>query len=396
MGKRTEKILLINEPARDGHLPSSLWPISGRPIVDNQLGQLPPQKIVVTGDCDTIFKAFLPLAYPQHCFEFVDIAEEEWDKYWVIKANQFAGKNINDFNEYQKLVIKDEFYIFSKGEEKTYLFQDLVIKYFEDPTRAKNRFRKAQSKLSLFPLCSLTGENLLSYEFVQGETLYHHLSPAVFDKFLAYCQEQLWEKVPLEKKKAEELCQIFYQEKTLKRVSEFKAKKCLPEGKLVVNGIEVPVVEEILNQIPWKELNTQDFYFIHGDLQFDNIIYNPKAGFTLIDWREDFGGFLEGGDLYYDLAKLAAGMSLPFDKIKQGKFSYHLEENRIQYQVEDHPQLDALRKRYAQFIKGQYSAKKVELLKGLIFLNMAPLHMAPLDGLFFGHGLLSLKKYLDS
>ena len=156
------------------------------------------------------------------------------------------------------------------------------------------------------------------------------------------------------------------------------------------------MVEEILNQIPWKELNTQDFYFIHGDLQFDNIIYNPKAGFTLIDWREDFGGFLEGGDLYYDLAKLAAGMSLPFDKIKQGKFSYHLEENRIQYQVEDHPQLDALRKRYAQFIKGQYSAKKVELLKGLIFLNMAPLHMAPLDGLFFGHGLLSLKKYLDS
>ena len=40
----------------------------------------------------------------------------------------------------------------------------------------------------------------------------------------------------------------------------------------------------------------------HGDLHFENIIAN-KNKFTLLDWREDFSGLKNYGDLYYDLAK---------------------------------------------------------------------------------------------
>ena len=51
----------------------------------------------------------------------------------------------------------------------------------------------------------------------------------------------------------------------------------------------------------------------HGDLHFDNIIYNSKSKkFTYIDWRESFSGNVNGGDLYYDLSKLYAGCLFPF------------------------------------------------------------------------------------
>ena len=59
--------------------------------------------------------------------------------------------------------------------------------------------------------------------------------------------------------------------------------------------------------------------FIHGDLQFDNIIFGGK--FSLIDWRQDFAGSFYG-DKYYDLAKLYGGMLINYDRIKQNKMSY--------------------------------------------------------------------------
>ena len=58
--------------------------------------------------------------------------------------------------------------------------------------------------------------------------------------------------------------------------------------------------------------------FIHGDLHFDNSIYNQKRkSFSLIDWRSDFAGKLKYGDKYYDLAKLYGGLLMDYSKIKK-------------------------------------------------------------------------------
>ena len=40
----------------------------------------------------------------------------------------------------------------------------------------------------------------------------------------------------------------------------------------------------------------------HGDLHFENITYNKKDKYTLLDWRDNFSGILNYGDIYYDLA----------------------------------------------------------------------------------------------
>ena len=47
----------------------------------------------------------------------------------------------------------------------------------------------------------------------------------------------------------------------------------------------------------------------------ENICINRKK-ITLLDWREDFSGLLEYGDIYYDLAKINHGFIIDHKIIK--------------------------------------------------------------------------------
>ena len=112
-------------------------------------------------------------------------------------------------------------------------------------------------------------------------------------------------------------------------------------------------------------------------MQFDNILYNPiNDKFTYIDWRESFAGNTEGGDLYYDLAKLYGGCIIPYNKVKdlsyinltEGSFvinySYIVSEPLLQFKSE-----------YVKWIlRNGYDLNRIKLIMGLIFLNMSPLH----------------------
>ena len=58
-------------------------------------------------------------------------------------------------------------------------------------------------------------------------------------------------------------------------------------------------MESILKKIPWDYVCNGKTSFFHGDLNFDNIIYDDsQKKFLLIDWRQDFAGELEFLDLY--------------------------------------------------------------------------------------------------
>ena len=81
-----------------------------------------------------------------------------------------------------------------------------------------------------------------------------------------------------------------------------------------INGVNVPSVHTLLKKIPWRQIYDGIPSKIHGDLQFDNIIFDKKK-FNLFDWREDFGGKVEYGDLYYDLSKMYGGLDMTYDII---------------------------------------------------------------------------------
>ena len=161
-----------------------------------------------------------------------------------------------------------------------------------------------------------------------------------------------------------------------------------------INGEKTERIEKLLNQVKWKDLYDGIPCRIHGDLQFDNILITNDKQFKLIDYRDNFGGKIEYGDKYYDLAKLYGGMILNYSLIKQNKFKYLKRAQKIDYSLPSAKTKEI--KVFFEFLKEkELSISKVKLLTSIIFLNMAPLHEFPFDQLLFAHGKLKLQESLN-
>ena len=109
--------------------------------------------------------------------------------------------------------------------------------------------------------------------------------------------------------------------------------------------------------------------------------------FILIDWRQDFAGEIEFGDLYYDIAKLYGGILLNYDYIKKGLFkvSQDNDDLNIDFKVRDNS--SAYIEILEEYIESNKMNKKIVLfLVGLIYINMAPLHHKPFNFLLIGLG----------
>ena len=139
----------------------------------------------------------------------------------------------------------------------------------------------------------------------------------------------------------------------------------------------------------------------HGDLQFDNILVKRDSGpgehkFLLLDWRHDFGGQMDIGDLYYDLAKLYGGMIMSYPLIKEGMFFCDMNADNVYYHYFLKSDVVEAREYYEHFLISEgFDLGKIKILTSLIFLNMAPLHHSPFDVLLHGFGRSMLAKTLD-
>ena len=67
--------------------------------------------------------------------------------------------------------------------------------------------------------------------------------------------------------------------------------------------VKIPKISEVLKLVDWNWLSDGKPSRFHGDLHFENILLSESGKFCLIDWRQDFEGLFDYGDLYYDLAK---------------------------------------------------------------------------------------------
>jgi aminoglycoside phosphotransferase (APT) family kinase protein len=153
----------------------------------------------------------------------------------------------------------------------------------------------------------------------------------------------------------------------------------------------VPGINELFDQIDSDWLCAGVPVQFHGDFILDNII-ETKNGFVLIDWRQDFGGDLEVGDIYYDLAKLNHNLTINHFIVDQKSFSHqparcHILCNSILLECKE------LLRDFT--LRNGYDFKKVELLTAIIWINMAPLHHYPFNDFLFNFGKYNLHKQLN-
>ncbi len=292
---------------------------------------------------------------------------------------------------------------FSKGNEFLYFVNGRVVKYFADSDIAKNRCERAKLLGGLSPKIIAQTDNFYAYKKIDGHVLYNVLNNEVFNNFLQWANTKLWKKQKLNKQKQDEFysaCKKFYHDKTMSRLEMFYDKTGISETNHKINGTQTPSLKHMFAKIDWEMLFNGTPTMIHGDLQFDNVLITRDEAsqldkFILLDWRQDFGGLIKTGDLYYDLAKLYGGMILSYKLIKEGKFSFDMSGSSIYYNFYLKNDLLEAKEMYEQFIvQTGYNLEKVKILTGLIFLNMSPLHQDPFDHLLYFLGKSILYKLL--
>jgi choline kinase/quercetin dioxygenase-like cupin family protein len=285
--------------------------------------------------------------------------------------------NLDDLSRTKEYFDNEPLSLFKTTGEIVYK-TDKFIKFHPDKNIIKNKSERAHILYKLVPSNFKNTDNFISYDWKAGNTLYTHDSPSIYNSFL----DKL--KLNISKSKqykgTKELFDAFYETKTSKRVEEFTNKFGIEyiNQKYNINNKTYDTLSSILSKIDISQFYNNPLYTLfHGDLQFDNIIYNPNTDkFTYIDWRESFGGSTEGGDIYYDLAKLYGGSIIPYNVMKDEDSILLVEGSiTVSYSYPVSKNLIEFRKHYEKWIiENGFDLDKVKLITAIIFLNMSPLH----------------------
>lgn len=310
-------------------------------------------------------------------------AKEAYEGFDNINLKAYTAKAWQDFGTYEKwkTLSKDlPEASLPKPDELFYRDNSKIIKFTTDAKLAQLRYERALLNPNCMPANVISTGNFLIYDYVVGEPVYTYLTPELFNKFMNWTETNLWNRVEI-LGDTFDYADNFYHKKTLERLAKFRIKYSNWVEFPIVNGRDVKTIEEYISSVDFIWLASEtEWRFTHGDMQFDNIIYNPvNDKFTSIDWRTDFAGNLYG-DIYYDLAKMLGGLYLNYKSIRENKFSYEENDNQA---IIDFPSVDHINVYVSQLqewvMARGYDWQKVRTLVPIIYLNMAPLHTAPFD-----------------
>jgi NDP-sugar pyrophosphorylase family protein len=290
---------------------------------------------------------------------------------------------LNKTREYFGSSIK----VLDKNNESIYFFNDFVIKFFSDKNINKNRIERASMLNGLVPDILGSTQNFYKYKKAEGDLFAKSVNESTFNSFLNWAEDNLWKLKTTDD--FNQKCFEFYILKTNKRINQYLEKK--PDTSEVINGELIPPIEDILSRIDVKWLCDGIPVQFHGDFILDNII-ETKDNFCLIDWRQDFAGDLEVGDIYYDLAKLNHNLIINHDIVDKKLFNSSPENCYILCNSTLLKCKDLLHK---FIIEKGYDLKKVEILSSIIWINMAPLHEYPFNKFLFNFGKYNLYKSLN-
>ncbi|MFH0712189.1 MAG: phosphotransferase [archaeon] len=316
-----------------------------------------------------------------HCIEAIPFFN------WFYVGNEAGYNFANRFFEKNPVIIKpDEFIYFENGK---------VIKYFKDKEIVKQRIERAFRLRGIVPEIVDKSDNFYSYDFIEGQTLSKINDVKVFRELLGFCEDTIWQKKELndaDMRKFFQGCKKFYYDKTMDRIDKFYRENKIEDREEIINGERVPRLRELLKQLDWEKISQGVPTIFHGDIQPENILI-CKKGFRLIDWRHNFAGNIEYGDIYYDFAKLHHALVVTHDVIRKNQFDIQSNKDIIGYDFFMKSNLMEYKDIFEKFVADKgYDLDKLKILSALTFLNIAPLHHLPYNKFLYYLGKYSLFK----
>lgn len=327
----------------------------------------------------------------------------DYEIFWNQLEKNFDGEVVSAFytpQEYSTLKVKHIFWLDTgtpkslanarhvlgdKGislikdtKEIVYKEDSKFIKFIPDVELLKRKKIRADilREDEVIPSNVNVTSNFLSYDWMEGKTLYEIDNLDLFTKFLKKFQRMITSKP---KVNLDEVTVLnFYYLKTKGRLAKFEMKfgANYLQHPLVINGKKYESFDTLLSKIDFSTIpRIWGYTNFHGDLQFDNVIYSNEK-FYYIDWRDSFGERTDAGDLYYDLAKLYGGILIPYNKMKDIKNLKLIENDaNLIYSYDVSSNLTKFKEIYEEWlVSNGFKLNHVKLITALIFANMSPLH----------------------
>jgi len=293
----------------------------------------------------------------------------------------------------------DEPNILEKANEAIWFVGNTVIKFSDDKKFIANRVKRVKQLQGYVPEVTGAEEHMYRYPKVQGKVLSEVITLPLFDRLLDHCSH-FWEKKTLtapETDAFQETCMKFYRDKTFERVALFYKNFDRKDGSEVINGKETIELDTMLNSVDWNWLANGLPGRFHGDFHFENILWSATdQKFVFLDWRQDFGGDLSTGDIYYDFAKLLHGLIISHELIAGDFYQVDWRVDAINYDFHRKQILVECERHFGAWLESHgYDRKKVWVLTALIYLNIAALHHHPYSLLLYSLGKAMLKEELE-
>jgi len=300
-------------------------------------------------------------------------------------------------NRYREL---DEPNILEKANEAIWFVGNTVIKFSNDQHFIANRVKRVDQIKEFVPEVTGSAPHMYRYSKVNGKVFSEVVNLPLFEHLLQHCNS-FWQKqtlTPTENTLFHGTCMKFYRDKTFKRVALFYKNFEREDGIERINGKPMPELKMLLDEIDWNWLANGLPGRFHGDFHFENILYSEREGkFVFLDWRQDFGGDLSIGDIYYDFAKMLHGLIISHELIAGNFFKVDWKHDAIEYDFYRKQALVECEQLFGSWlVSNGYDNKKVRVLTALIFLNISPLHHHPYSLLLYYLGKSMLKFELEN
>ncbi len=299
-------------------------------------------------------------------FEALLVAQKK-----VLAKEISTWKDLGDLQVYTEMNLRNPQFRFRKLNENFYHENGKIIKFFADAQLTEHRFLRSKTLSNVIPQDVKARGHFLSYSYVTGASFYESVDTHSLEIFLFWADENLWREMQVSESDFALACDKFYALKTRQRVRSLTTLK--------PTRADLELIEAAIDKLARTK---GQISIIHGDLQFDNILTRPNISddrrFCLIDWRQNFADELEFGDLYYDLAKILSGICLDLSAIKAGQVTGDRGATTGS-------EMSEVLRRYC--LQKNFDWRRVLIITGLIYVNMAPLHSAEVCRILWSRGI---------
>ena len=272
-----------------------------------------------------------------------------------------------------------------------------VIKFFADKRVCEQRVKRTYYLQPCVPEIVDWNPHFYKYKYVKGRLFADCVNRNNFQDLLQWSFGRLWGSLLETNEGSGDLdgkAFDFYKQKTIGRLNDFLISSGVEDKLTIINDEVVPSAKDMLNKINFIWLSDMKPSRFHGDFILDNIIQTDN-GFKLIDWRQDFCGNLEVGDIYYDFAKLAHNLVINHGIIDGGHYGVEKKNDTIKLTLHRLQNLVDCEQIFFSYLGNKgFDVGKVKLLRAIIWLNMSPLHHNPFNIFLYYYSRYTMKRLL--